>query len=459
MAGGEGVVGEGSGGSGRRVGGVGEDGAGTPERSTGSGVGKRALRPSPAVGSARPTPPAKRGKCEACGGGGVECAAEVEGVVMSPPRKCARCGGTGLVGALGDVGGGGGVSAPALPPFPAALLAVAGASDPKGEGGDGGVGGAAEDVAGAAAGARRSSEPGAREEDVARWRRFTPSAVDASRCLARVWNGGCGGQCTRRPQAGADLCAGHARNVAKDAWLGKVTGEIPAKKLREFEKARKKTEAIAGATSGGAHEKGGGVGEGAVSVGAEALKSKTEGAEERGALARGAEEGGMKRLRRAGFQVKGFGEDLGAGAGGAVGAGSAIAPGGGDCELRQEREVLGVAVGETGAGEGRANRSRRGRGGGGRGERVVGAAGEAARVRGAGSRRIVSGFGEERVEDVGGLAARREEEALARHRLRAEEGARGRAVDFHGQDLDRGAGGAFSLGRGGRRGDGGDRGQ
>ena len=86
--------------------------------------------------------------------------------------------------------------------------------------------------------------------------------------------------------------------------------------------------------------------------------------------------------------------------------------------------------------------------------------GEAARAKGAGGRRIVSGFGKERVEDVGALEARREEEeALARHRLRAREGARGRAVDFHGQDLDRGAGGAFSLGRGGRGGGGADRGR
>ena len=378
---------------------------------------------------------------------------------MSPPRKCARCGGTGLAGARTEVGGSGGVAAPALPPFPAALLAVAGASGAQGQGGAGGLGGAAEDVARAAAvGARQSSETNA-GEDVPRWRLFTPPAVDAGRCLARVWKEGCGGQCTRKPQAGADLCATHTKNVGKDAWLGKVTGEIPAKKLKEFERARKRTEAGAGAIGGGAHAKGGGVGDGVLAGGAEASKGEAEGAEERGVPAREEEEGRMKRLRRAGFEIGGIGEGLGTGAGGGGAAASTIAAGAGESDLRQGGEVLGVVAGEAAAGEGRANCLRRGQGGRGRGERVVGAVGEAAHARGAMSGRIVSGFGEERVEDVRGLAARREEEALARHHVRAEEGARGRAVDFHGQDLDRGAGGAFSLGRGGRGGGGGGRGR
>ena len=90
---------------------------------------------------------------------------------------------------------------------------------------------------------------------------------------------------------------------------------------------------------------------------------------------------------------------------------------------------------------------------------MVGAVGQVMGARETGNGRIVSGFGEERVEDVVGLGARREEEALARHRMRAMEGARGRAVDFQGRDLDRGAGGAFSLGRGGRSGGGGGEGR
>ena len=80
---------------------------------------------------------------------------------------------------------------------------------------------------------------------------------------------------------------------------------------------------------------------------------------------------------------------------------------------------------------------------------MAGAGGFGAR-RGRGGRgRVVTGFGEERVEDVEELVARREGEAVARHRERAQEGLRGRAVEFEGQDLDRSAGGAFRLGRGG----------
>ena len=68
------------------------------------------------------------------------------------------------------------------------------------------------------------------------------------------------------------------------------------------------------------------------------------------------------------------------------------------------------------------------------------------RVSGARSR-VVSGFGEERVEDVAGDEERRCREGILRAARRRESGERGRARDFQDRDLDRGCGGAWRLGR------------
>ena len=67
----------------------------------------------------------------------------------------------------------------------------------------------------------------------------------------------------------------------------------------------------------------------------------------------------------------------------------------------------------------------------------------------AGERRgvIVSGFGRERVEDVAADEARRIADGARRGDERRREGLRGRMVDRNGNDLDRGAGGAWHAGR------------
>ncbi len=67
----------------------------------------------------------------------------------------------------------------------------------------------------------------------------------------------------------------------------------------------------------------------------------------------------------------------------------------------------------------------------------------------AGERRgvIVSGFGDERVDDVAADEARRIAEGARRGDERRREGDRGRMVDRSGNDLDRGAGGAWHAGR------------
>ena len=61
--------------------------------------------------------------------------------------------------------------------------------------------------------------------------------------------------------------------------------------------------------------------------------------------------------------------------------------------------------------------------------------------------RIVTGFGAERVEDVAADEARRWQEGAQRGSRRRDAGERGRAVDFHGNELDRSAGGAWHAGR------------
>ena len=61
--------------------------------------------------------------------------------------------------------------------------------------------------------------------------------------------------------------------------------------------------------------------------------------------------------------------------------------------------------------------------------------------------RIVSGFGDGRVDDVAADEARRIAEGARRGDARRNEGTRGRMTDFSGADLDRGAGGAWHAGR------------
>ena len=136
--------------------------------------------------------------------------------------------------AVGGEGEGGGGVAPELPPFPVAPVAASA---------DSGGGGRGEGVVGGG----KSGEPGAGRgrgvagagAETARWRKFTPLAVNPNRCLGRTWDKGKGGQCNSKPTAGADLCGVHAGKVGTDQWLGKVTGEIPEQKLSSRSRARR----------------------------------------------------------------------------------------------------------------------------------------------------------------------------------------------------------------------------
>ena len=96
---------------------------------------------------------------------------------------------------------------------------------------------------------RRSLEENTVPEDV--WKRFTPAAVDFTKCLGRMWSGGRGGQCKCLPSPGRALCAMHSKSTTH----GLVTGAIPYGKLQEFlraeESARKRVARGEGGTGGG----------------------------------------------------------------------------------------------------------------------------------------------------------------------------------------------------------------
>ena len=66
------------------------------------------------------------------------------------------------------------------------------------------------------------------------WHEFTPQTINAQYCLARTWDDGYGGQCTRRAlnDTATKLCASHKRASNHPLGLthGLVTGAIPARK-------------------------------------------------------------------------------------------------------------------------------------------------------------------------------------------------------------------------------------
>ena len=61
--------------------------------------------------------------------------------------------------------------------------------------------------------------------------------------------------------------------------------------------------------------------------------------------------------------------------------------------------------------------------------------------------RVVSGFGDERVDDVAAHEERMDAGAIVRAARRRAEGTRGRMTGFSGEDLDRAAGGPWQAGR------------
>ena len=91
-----------------------------------------------------------------------------------------------------------------------------------------------------------------------RWMRFTPADIDRSCCLARTWSKGSGGQCPYKRLSGCDFCKKHSRE-SKEGGLshGRVDGDIPEAKFKEFEKVantsgRRRTQNATGGSASGA---------------------------------------------------------------------------------------------------------------------------------------------------------------------------------------------------------------
>ena len=70
---------------------------------------------------------------------------------------------------------------------------------------------------------------------VERWRQFTPGRIVVGRCMARIWNGGAGGQCKSRCVGDSDFCRTHGKqNDSGRLVHGRVDGDIPEPKYQEF---------------------------------------------------------------------------------------------------------------------------------------------------------------------------------------------------------------------------------
>ena len=68
------------------------------------------------------------------------------------------------------------------------------------------------------------------------WKCYTPDMIDLTRCMARTWNDGKGGQCLKKPKPGLRFCLFHAKQEGDQGWHGAVDGEIPPGKLAEFKR-------------------------------------------------------------------------------------------------------------------------------------------------------------------------------------------------------------------------------
>ena len=76
-----------------------------------------------------------------------------------------------------------------------------------------------------------------------RWRQFTPGPVDVSKCKARIWNGGAGGQCKSKCVGDSDFCRTHGKQHDSGGLVhGRVDGDIPEPKYQAFVREWKKSQ-------------------------------------------------------------------------------------------------------------------------------------------------------------------------------------------------------------------------
>ena len=244
--------------------------------------------------------------------------------------------------------------------------------------------------------------------------------------MARTWGEGQGAQCTRARVASSRLCRMHAKQQGSAAWLGEVDGPIPDAKLKEFQK-RGKPRALPDAEPR-----------------AGTLQEVGDGAHVVGASVGGFSGGCVARLSGAGFgEVARPGSSLGAGSSASAGVDGGV----GRSRLRRSRVAPDAAESSSLPSQDRLAASPAAVGLYGVDPAAAAAAtppGVRVSVRGP---RVVSGFGDERVEDVAAAETQRISEGARRGAYRRDEGLRGRMRDMADRDLDRSAGGAWGAGK------------
>eukprot|EP00445_Apocalathium_hangoei_P078215 CAMPEP_0204173124 /NCGR_PEP_ID=MMETSP0361-20130328/44726_1 /ASSEMBLY_ACC=CAM_ASM_000343 /TAXON_ID=268821 /ORGANISM="Scrippsiella Hangoei, Strain SHTV-5" /LENGTH=262 /DNA_ID=CAMNT_0051131353 /DNA_START=53 /DNA_END=840 /DNA_ORIENTATION=- len=95
-------------------------------------------------------------------------------------------------------------------------------------------------AAAAAAARTEGSPPGRRRSGSSTVWPFSPQTIDLSRCMARVWADGVGGQCKSAVVSDDSLCAIHRKKQEGLAGLahGRLDGPVPENKLAEFRRAQ-----------------------------------------------------------------------------------------------------------------------------------------------------------------------------------------------------------------------------
>ena len=283
---------------------------------------------------------------------------------------------------------------------------------------------------------------------------FDVAPLDRSRCGARVWVNDAArpvlAQC-QRPRKSAEFCGRHDTQAKRPQgeWDPPAHAALPDAKLKEATAvAERRAKAVAPAAVAAqersaevpAAGRGRGGGRGRRGRGVQTVAVASSAADARPAGA------GRGAVRAAAPAASGTAPESGEGSGaGAAAAGHLRRRAGG--KGRGERGCAGhvptPALGEPAlaGGDGFVHTG------------VPATAPEAAapaprnRSAAAQGRRIVTGFGSERVEDLVADERRREAEGARRGVARREEGTRGRMTSFGGEDLDRAAGGPWQAGR------------
>ena len=277
------------------------------------------------------------------------------------------------------------------------------------------------------------------------WQQFTPQCIDNARCLARTWNHSFGGQCHKLRDKDTDLCTGCANGKLTH---GRIDGPIPAKKLCEFQRwASKRNSAGAPAESKMASDptpqalsSKGSLDEGETTAAASVVSlplpdiaTTRAAAPEALATATGS---GDRSPTPVGRKLS-WGEAIPSDRSAKPTATRPESNPGASKKKPKPRQMGSARASSSNAAADTATIS----------QGILWRPSSKSNADVQTSRGVVSGFGDERCEDVDAQRRTRDREALSRAATRSDEGQRGRARDILDRDLDRSAGSAWRAGR------------